>query len=78
MKLISGTTSTLKKLKSQSVTGKQNQVMVDYLRSYQELMRGKFTSTFTHAIAAKQWAEFGEILNSVIGVQARNGKFCAE
>lgn len=59
--------TTIKKTKSHSVTCEQKKVMVDFLNSHKELMRGKFTQNFTHSVAAKQWAELRELLNMMIG-----------
>lgn len=52
--------TTIKKTKSQSVTCEH------FLNSLKELMRGKCTQNFTHSVAAKQWAELGELLNVMI------------
>lgn len=59
--------ATFKRSKSQSVTNEQKQAIIEYLSSHPELSRGKFSNSFTHSSASKQWIELGETLNTMIG-----------
>ena len=58
---------TFKKPKSQSVTNEQKQAIIYYLGSHPEFTKGKFTNSFTHSIASKQWNKLGETLNAMTG-----------
>ncbi|CAI6356792.1 unnamed protein product [Macrosiphum euphorbiae] len=41
--------------------------MVDFLNNHSDLLKGKHSATFTKNIAAKQWQELTDLLNSIPG-----------
>ncbi|CAI6342984.1 unnamed protein product [Macrosiphum euphorbiae] len=41
--------------------------MVDFLNNHSDLLKGKHSATFTKHIAAKQWQELTDLLNSIPG-----------
>jgi len=56
-----------KRKKSHSITNDQKSAMVDFLNSHSDLLKGKHSATFTQNIAAKQWQELTDLLNSIPG-----------
>jgi len=56
-----------KRKKSQSVTNNQKTTTVDFLENHSDLLKGQHSATFTQNIAAKQWQELTNLLNSIPG-----------
>lgn len=56
-----------KNKESKSVTDDQKAAMIDFLRSHDDLLKGKQSQTFTQAVAKQQWEELTEVLNSILG-----------
>lgn len=61
----------VKKNKSNPVTAKQREILVDFISNRPEMYTGKFTPSYTKDKMKKYWSELTNILNSVPGGPAK-------
>lgn len=55
------------KLKKSSVSKQQKEGLIDFMEAHPDLMRGKFSATFTTNVAKNLWQQCAELLNAIPG-----------
>ncbi|CAG9770092.1 unnamed protein product [Ceutorhynchus assimilis] len=52
---------------AKALSSKQKQILVDFVYDRPEMYKGKFTSTYTHAVSMVLWKQVASILNAIPG-----------
>jgi len=58
-----------RKKRGANITNEQRTLLLEYTNKHPELLKRKFTSSFTLKTAISLWTELAEILNSINGAK---------
>lgn len=53
------------KIRNTAISAEQKQTLLNYLMKHNQLIKGKFSATFTQKTAQKMWEELAENLNAI-------------
>lgn len=56
-------------IKRTFITDAQKKLFIDLIKNNEELLRGKFSSTFTHKMAQQRWEAIAEEVNAIPGAK---------
>lgn len=58
-----------RKKRSGNITNEQRSLLIEYMKNHPQLMKGKFSSSFTWKDSIQLWNDIAQILNAVNGTK---------